>query len=124
MGISFATKGKKNLYEFWSEKVTNKLNEDAKKNGDSLLVNCASNEYSKVIDKKKLELKIVTPIFKEKKASELKMIGLFAKRARGMMARFIIENQTKKKDDLKDFSFDGYKFESKLSSESEFVFVR
>ncbi len=122
MGTKFAVGDNKNLYDFWRETITKELNELLKQ--EKVLVNCASNEYFKSVDTKKLDAKIITPAFKEKKGDEYKMVGFFAKRARGMMSRYIIENRISKPKDLLGFDVDGYKYNKKLSTELEPVFTR
>lgn len=122
MGTKFSCNGKKNLYEFWKEDLTNELNSILKK--EKVLVNCASSEYSGAVDFSSLNADVITPVFKDKKNDQYKIIGLFAKRARGMMARFIIENKISKIEDLKNFDGDGYKYNSTMSNDSEFVFTR
>lgn len=122
MGTKFPVGDKKNLYEFWREDITKQLNDLLKK--EEVLVNCASNEYFKAVDAKKLQAKIITPAFKDKKDGEFKMISFFAKRARGMMSRYIIENRLKNPEDILKFDVDGYKYNKKLSTELEPVFTR
>jgi uncharacterized protein len=123
MGTKFPCGESKNLYEFWNRKITEQLHESLKK--EKVLINCASNEYFKSVNTKVLEgAKIITPSFKEKKNGEYKMIGLFAKKARGMMSRFIIQNQVKDVSGLSEFNLDGYKFNKKLSNEENPVFTR
>lgn len=121
MGCKFSCGEAKNLYQFWGEQVTDLINQRLAKS--KILVNLASNEYFSVVNTQKITGKIVTPIFKEKRADQYKVIGIKAKRARGEMARFIIQNKTTKIDDLKDFTGSGYKYSKKLSSESELVFL-
>ncbi len=122
MGTKFGIKGQKDLYQFWRETITQRLNEDLK--GTKALVNCASNEYFKAVDTKSLNAPVITPIFKEEKNGKLKIISFNAKRARGMMAKFIIENKIKEPEGLKDFCEDNYKFDPKLSDEYNFTFTR
>lgn len=122
MGTKFSCGKSKNLYEFWQENITKQLGKLLEK--EKVLINCASNEYFKVIDSKKLNAKIITPAFKEKKGSDYKMIGLFAKKARGMMTRYIIDNRIEDPKDLIHFNTDGYKYNKKLSSELGPVFTR
>lgn len=122
MGTKFACGEAKNLYEYWKEDITDELNKLLKK--EKVLVNCASNEYFKAVDTKKLEGSIITPQFKEKKGDEYKMVGFFAKKARGMMSRYIIDNKIDKPKDLLDFDTDGYKYNKKLSTENSPVFTR
>lgn len=122
MGTKLEFKTYKNLYAFWRNKVTNALNEELTNNEP--FVNLASNEYFKVMDIKKLKTKIFTPIFKDFKNGELKIIAIYAKKARGMMLRYIVENEIKNVKDLKGFNMENYVFESKLSTETELVFTR
>lgn len=122
MGTKFSCDGAKNLYEFWREDITNQLNSLLKK--EKVLINCASNEYFKSVDTKKLDATIITPSFKEKKGNEYKMVGFFAKKARGMMSRYIIENRITNPEDLKNFDTDGYQYNPKLSSDLEPCFTR
>lgn len=122
MGTKFAVGDKKNLYEFWRQDITKQLNDLLKK--EKVLINCASNEYFKSVNTKELDAKIITPAFKEKKDGDYKMVGFFAKKARGMMSRYIIENRIDKPEGILDFDTDGYKFNKKLSTETEPVFTR
>jgi cytoplasmic iron level regulating protein YaaA (DUF328/UPF0246 family) len=122
MGTKFKFESYKNLYDLWRPKLASKLNEEMSEK--DILVNCASNEYFKSIDTKNLKAKVITPVFKENKNGKLKVISFNAKRARGMMARFIIENKARTIEDLKKFSQDNYKFNKALSNESELVFTR
>jgi cytoplasmic iron level regulating protein YaaA (DUF328/UPF0246 family) len=122
MGTKFSCQGNKNLYDFWSEIVTNNLNESLKK--EKTLVNLASKEYFSVINLKKIKGEVVTPVFKEKKGDIYKIISFSAKRARGMMSRYIIDNNINDCDELKNFNIDGYKYSKSLSSELEPTFIR
>ena len=122
MGTKITIGKNKNLYEFWKKKITNSLNSELKK--DELFINLASNEYFDVIDKKTLKVPIITPEFKDYKDGKLKMIGFFAKKARGMMVRFIIDTKAETIDDLKKFNYDGYAFDANLSNENKLVFTR
>lgn len=122
MGTKFACDGNKNLYEFWGETITDKINALLQK--ERVLVNLASKEYFSAIDFKKLNGQVITPAFKEKKGDEYKMVGFFAKKARGMMSRYIVENRIKDTKDLLKFDVDGYQYNKKLSSEFAPVFTR
>ncbi|MDH5581464.1 MAG: peroxide stress protein YaaA [Bdellovibrionales bacterium] len=122
MGTKFSCGNANNLYEFWTQSITVQLGDLLKK--EKVLINCASNEYFKVINSKKLDAKIITPAFKEKKGNEYKMVGLFAKKARGMMSRYIVENRINNPKDILEFDIDGYKYNKKLSSELTPVFTR
>ena len=116
MGTKHEFRKKKNLYEFWKHSVTvaiqNALNESP---GEKVLINVASNEYSAAIDFKKLKSRVLTATFYQEENGKLKMVAVFAKRARGMMTRFIIETQLEKIEDLKAFDCDGYYFYNKHS---------
>ena len=122
MGTKLKIGRKDNLYQFWDSKITAYLNEEMKE--DEPLINLASNEYFKVVKPKLLNSTIITPQFKEYKDGKLKMISFFAKKARGMMVRYIIDNDIDDVHSLKGFNYEGYGFNEALSSENEFVFVR
>lgn len=122
MGTKLKVARKDNLYQFWDSKITDYLNEEMEE-GEPL-INLASNEYFKVIKPKLLHANIITPQFKDYKNGKLKMISFFAKKARGMMVRYIIDNDINDIASLKGFNYDGYGFSEELSSEKEFVFVR
>lgn len=123
MGTSFKVTSKiTNLYKFWGTKITDELNNEMKEG--EVLVNLASNEYSKVVDFKNIKGKVVTCAFKEERNGEYKAIMTYAKRARGTMSKFIILNNIEKSEDLKAFDLDDYSFNEKLSTEKEYVFVR
>lgn len=121
MGTSWGPKKHKNLYSFWQEKVTQQLNSELK--GEAL-INLASNEYFKVINTQKISAQIVSCQFKEKKGKEYKTVMVFAKKARGMMANYIIKNEISNVEKLKNFNSEKYFFNEKLSSEKEWIFVR
>ncbi|MES2589229.1 MAG: peroxide stress protein YaaA [Bacteroidota bacterium] len=110
----------KNLYQFWGDKITDKLNSEE----SETIVNLASIEYFKAVNTKKAKAKIITPIFKELKNGEYKIVMTFAKHARGEMARFCALNQIQDVEDIKDFSLSNYKFMPSLSSETDWVFAR
>lgn len=122
MGTKLKQSGFKNLYEFWGDQVTEALNTEANKN--SIIVNCASNEYFSVVNESILKPKLITPVFKEKKNGEFKIISFNAKKARGMMAAFIIKNKIKDAKGIEGFNLDNYKFNSKLSTPSQPTFTR
>ena len=122
MGTSIAIGESKNLYAFWKIKITETLNKSIAK-GDFLL-NLASNEYFSAVDTKLLKAKVITPEFKDYKDGKLKMISFFAKKARGLMVRYIIDTNSKNIDDLKGFNYEGYSFDANLSSDSKLVFTR
>ena len=112
------------LYDFWNPVITKKINEAVKESGSAVLVNLASNEYFKSIDKKKLKAEIVTPDFKDLKNGSYKMISFYAKRARGLMARFILENEIDEISDLQAFEGEGYHYNPRLSKAGNPVFTR
>ncbi|WP_372794853.1 peroxide stress protein YaaA [Lutibacter sp.] len=122
MGTKLKVGKNDNLYQFWDATVTNALNEELK--NDEVFINLASNEYFKVIKTKLLKVPVITPIFKDYKDGKLKMISFFAKKARGLMVRFIIDNAIENIEDLKKFNSEGYAFDMNLSTEKELVFTR
>ncbi len=122
MGTKLVHGKKKNLYEFWGDKVTKALNSEFSEN--EIVVNLASNEYFKVIKPKLLKAEIVTPIFKDYKNGHYKVISFFAKKARGLMTRFAIDNQIENIEYLKTFNVEGYAFDEKLSTKTDWIFTR
>jgi uncharacterized protein len=122
MGTSIEIGTKKNLYEFWKKTITDTLNTELEKN--ELFVNLASNEYFSAIDTKKLKVSVITPEFKDYKDGKLKMISFFAKKARGLMVRYIIDTNAETIDDLKGFNYEGYAFDSNLSEGNKLIFTR
>ena len=122
MGTSIKIGTKKNLYEFWKKTLTDELNSELNK--DELFVNLASNEYFSAVDAKKLKVPVITPEFKDYKDGKLKMISFFAKKARGLMVRYIIDTNAESVDDLKGFNYEGYAFDSNLSEGNKLVFTR
>jgi cytoplasmic iron level regulating protein YaaA (DUF328/UPF0246 family) len=122
MGTKLKVSTKNNLYQFWGNKITKALNEELSAN--DVLVNLASNEYFKSVNTKLIKAKIVTPVFKDYKNGELKMISFFAKKARGLMVRYIIESDIEKAEDLKGFNYEGYAFDANLSNDNNLVFTR
>lgn len=122
MGTSMAIGKNKNLYEFWKKTITAALNSELKK--DDLFINLASNEYFSAVDAKTLKVPVITPEFKDYKDGKLKMISFFAKKARGMMVRYIIDTNAETIDDLKGFNYEGYAFDANLSKGNALVFTR
>ena len=122
MGTKLPIGESKNLYDFWKTTVTASLNKELKKG--ELFVNLASNEYFSVIDTKALKVPVITPDFKDYKDGKLKMISFFAKKARGMMVRYIIDTNAETIDDLKGFNYEGYQFDANLSKGNNLVFTR
>lgn len=124
MGTKLDTERGKNLYEFWGDIITDGLNKQLGKIKSGTLVNLASNEYFKSVKPKNIAGEIITPQFKEYKNGDYKMIGIYAKRARGLMARYIIQNQITKPEALKDFREEGYTINKRLSAGNSLVFTR
>ena len=124
MGTKLKNKEGANLYEFWNEDVTNQLNKEFKKVKNKYLINLASNEYFKVIKKNKLNANIINIGFKEYRGDELKFVSFNAKKARGIMAKYIVENRVENHQDLKGFDMDGYRYDENLSTDHDFLFIR
>lgn len=124
MGTKLKIENHANLYDFWGDTVVNDVHKLMKKNKEEVLVNLASNEYFKVVNKKNLKAKVVTPIFKDFNNGSYKTVMVYAKKARGAMAAFIIKNQLTNKEDLIAFDTDGYVYNKEASTENEFVFYR
>lgn len=122
MGTKFPVGKNKNLYEFWKKDITKTLNEELE--DDELFLNLASVEYFKAIDAKALKVPVVNVSFKEFKNGEYKNIAIFAKLARGLMSRYVIDTNAKTVDDVKGFNYEGYGLSEELSSEKELVFTR
>ena len=122
MGTKIKIGEHKNLYEFWKETVTLSLNKELIK--DELFINLASHEYFSVIDIKKIKVPIITPEFKDYKNGKLKIISFFAKKARGLMVRYIIDHDIETLDGLKGFNYEGYQFDENLSKGNTLVFTR
>lgn len=122
MGTKWAvTPAKKNLYQFWGSKIAEQLNSE---NESGITINLASTEYFKAVDKKTLKGRVITPTFKEFKNGDYKVIMVFAKRARGSMARYIVQNNISDPEQIKLFDTDGYSFDVNQSTEDDWVFVR
>lgn len=124
MGTKFANTKGKDLYTFWGSQITEVLNKELAQSGSKTLVNLASNEYFKAVKKKELNARIITPIFKDWKNGQYKIISFYAKKARGLMARYAADNRVENAEDLKFFDTDGYKFNPEMSSETDWVFTR
>ena len=123
MGTKFSINGNKDLYDFWKSKVTNQLKSELAE--DELIVNLASNEYFSVINSKKVSNKIISPQFKDYKNGTLKIISFYAKKARGLMSRFIIDNNVKSVNEILSFDSGGYSYSKKdTTDELKPVFIR
>ena len=124
MGTAFANSRGKNLYEFWGDKITDLLNQTLKQAGSDVLINLASQEYFKSVNTKKLNARLITPIFKDEKNGKYKIISFYAKRARGLMVRYAAEHGITEPEMLKNFDYEGYSFNEAASNEAEWIFMR
>lgn len=120
MGTKFENDRGKNLYEFWGETLTQAINQES----PDVLVNLASNEYFKAIKPKLLDAPVITPVFKDFKSGQYKIVSFYAKKARGLMTAYIIKNKITKAEKIKNFDTDGYYFSPEQSNEKEWVFLR
>ena len=121
MGSRLANKEGPHLYAYWGGRLAKALDQAS---GGAAVVNCASSEYFKAANQKVMKSPVITPEFKEDRDGDLKMIGFFAKKARGAMARYVIQNRVESVDGLKDFDLDGYRYQPKLSDGAKMVFTR
>ncbi len=124
MGTKLKTRKGKDLYQFWGKKITNSINTALKNSSQNIIINLASNEYFNSIDKKKLDAEVYTPTFKDYKNGTYKFLTVYGKRARGMMARFIIKNKITEVEKLKLFDDDGYYYHDNMSEGRSWVFTR
>ena len=124
MGTKLNNRRGKNLYQFWGDRITKLLNNDLEESHSNLIVNLASNEYFKSINKKKLNGELLTINFKEYKGDELKFISFNAKKARGLMTRYIIDRRIASKADIKGFDVEDYSYSQEHSTEDSWIFVR
>ncbi|MCG8518506.1 MAG: peroxide stress protein YaaA [Pseudomonadales bacterium] len=123
MGTRFENRRGKDLYAFWGDQLTEEVNRLLAAD-DGVLVNLASNEYFKSIRKKALDGRLVTPQFKDWKNGQYKMISFYAKKARGLMCRYAIQNRIRQAEDLKGFDLEGYRFSAEQSDQNNWVFLR
>jgi cytoplasmic iron level regulating protein YaaA (DUF328/UPF0246 family) len=124
MGTRLKTRRGSSLYDFWGDRISKQLNADAEGLAEPALVNLASQEYFGAVDARALKLPVVTPHFREEKDGESRIISFFAKRARGTMARFAIDQRIERAEDLKAFDRDGYRFDKAGSTETDWIFIR
>ena len=124
MGTKFANQKGKDLYAFWDNQITEQLNQALTKDPKPVLVNLASNEYFKAVKPKNLQADIITPVFKDQKKGQFKIISFYAKKARGLMARWAIEQRATDVQELKGFNTAGYYYSPEQSTENEWVFLR
>lgn len=113
-----------NLYAYWGTKIADQLNAEMKMAGEDVIINLASSEYFKAANEKHLKARVITPVFKEYKAGTYKIVMMYAKHARGAMARYIVQNDIRFAEDLKVYNVDGYTFDIHQSSENEWIFTR
>lgn len=125
MGTAFkVTESKTDLYKFWGKKIAQSLQNDMENNNDKILINLASQEYFRAVIKSQIKHEILSPHFLEEKGGDYHMISFFAKKARGMMAAYIIKNKIENKEDLKGFDYEDYSFNQRLSDKHKWVFTR
>ncbi len=124
MGTRLDTEAGRNLYQFWDGRITQSLNKELKQAGSQTLINLASGEYFKAIKPKQLKADIITPAFKEYHKGEYRFIQFHAKKARGLMARYLIDQRIDQPEGLKDFDVEGYRYDAGLSSDNDWVFTR
>ncbi|MFS2222927.1 peroxide stress protein YaaA [Pantoea sp. B65] len=124
MGIRLANPAGKDLYTFWGDTLTEALNAALAEQGDDVLINLASDEYFKAIRPKRLNARVIKPVFLDEKNGKFKVISFYAKKARGLMSRYIIQHRLTKPAQLKKFDLEGYCFNAESSSENELVFKR
>lgn len=122
MGTKFGNERGTNLYHFWGEMITNELNKDL--GDDGVIVNLASNEYFKAVKPKLLNSPVITPVFKEIKEGKSRVISFLAKKARGIMTRWVIDNRITDAEKLKEFNVGGYAFDTELSTDLQWIFTR
>lgn len=124
MGSRLKTRRGSNLYAFWGGEIAKALREDAERLEARTLVNCASQEYFGAVDRDVLGLDVITPVFLEERGGQRRIVSFFAKKARGAMARFIVERRLTERDGLRDFDAGGYRYDLSSSTEEAPVFVR
>ena len=124
MGTKLVFDDYKTLYEYWDDRILNLLAEDLKAQGDDILINLASNEYFKSIERKNMPFRVIDVEFKDFKNDKYKIISFYAKKARGLMSRFIIEHEISKPEDLRGFDYGGYYFDEEASFENKLAFKR
>lgn len=124
MGTNLKNPKGKNLYQFWQEKITDFLNKELENFSEKIILNLASEEYFSAVDDSKIKGQIINIIFKEKKGNDYKVIGIFAKKARGLMADHIIKNKIQKAEEIKKFNHSGYKFNPGFSDKNNWWFCR
>jgi len=124
MGSRLATDRGRTLYDYWGDRISKALNAQAREIGTDTLINCASQEYFGAVDAAALDLRVITPVFMEEKAGTPKIVSFYAKKARGAMARFVIQHRLTDADALKEFDTGGYRYNAEMSEGDSMVFLR
>ncbi|MFT4681092.1 MAG: cytoplasmic iron level regulating protein YaaA (DUF328/UPF0246 family) [Granulosicoccus sp.] len=124
MGTKLPLRRKKNVYEFWGERITERLNNQLKSVESNVLINLASSEYFKAIDFNKLKARVIEPVFMDLKNGEYKILFAYAKLARGYMTGYVLRNKLSDPEDLKQFNIEGYRYSESLSKDNRWVFTR
>ncbi|MBN2662663.1 MAG: peroxide stress protein YaaA [Bacteroidales bacterium] len=124
MGTKLSNDRGKNLYGFWGDIITDEINNSLEETGNNILINLASNEYFKAINKNNIKADIIEVVFKENKNGIYRVVSFYAKKARGLMTNFIIKNNINNPEDLKSFNLENYYFDEKQSTKSKIVFIR
>lgn len=124
MGVKLKNKKGRDLYQFWGNTITETLNKALEEQGDNILINLASDEYFKSVNPQKLNAEIIKPVFLDEKNGKFKVISFYAKKARGLMSRFIIQEKLTNKTQLKEFDLEGYQFNAAASEGNTLVFKR
>lgn len=124
MGTKFQNSRGKNLYEFWGNQISDRLNSELAGSSSPVLINLASNEYFKAAKVKNIQARVITPAFKDWKNGQYKMISFYAKKARGLMARYIIQNKIEDPEQLKGFDLEGYRFSESMTEGDTWTFIR
>lgn len=124
MGTKFANASGSNLYQFWGDQLTDAINQQLKKTKSTVLLNLASNEYFKALQKKSLNAEIITPVFKDLKNDKYKIISFYAKKARGLMSQYVIKNRLSDVEQIKEFDLEGYRYNEAMSTARDWVFTR
>ncbi len=124
MGIRLSNARGKDLYQFWDTVITETVNQALADQGDNVLINLASDEYFKSVKPRQLDAEIIKPVFLDEKNGNFKVISFYAKKARGLMSRYIIQNRLTRPEQLKAFNLEGYAFDESASQQNEWVFKR
>lgn len=124
MGVRLKNERGTNLYQFWGDRITQLINDDLQQAQSTQLINLASDEYYKAVNENKVQAEIIKPVFLDQKNGQYKIISFYAKKARGLMARYMIENQVQQPEQLKEFNLDGYYYDATQSTAQSMVFLR